>query len=175
MQTTMACEAIRNWQEGQYFHNLGSVERYTLSPGRLTFFSAGGDVLLVFEEKGVQPPASLRTTQWELISFHRGDTVFSVLPGTAITALFKDDGTLSGSAGCNEYHAVFTSDGAALSVGAIGTTKKNCANPEGIMVQESTYTAALVLVRSYSIDGNNLLLKNENGQIILSFRAADAT
>ncbi|MDD1677256.1 MAG: META domain-containing protein [Methanomicrobiales archaeon] len=173
--TLMYCQGPAGEQEEKYFTILRSVTRYALGPGRLTFFSTAGDVLLVFEEKSVPAPVPLGGTQWELVGFHEGAGVSSPVNGTSITATFGDDGNLSGSAGCNAYFAAYSTNNSALSLGGIGTTKKYCTSPEGIMMQESAYVNSLAKVRGYSIGERGLVLIDGNGSVILSFRASGAS
>jgi heat shock protein HslJ len=172
--TLIYCPGPAGPQEEKYFSNLRAVSRYTIGTGRLTFFSADGEVVLVFEERIQPAPLPLRGTLWELVAFHDEGTAFSVIAGTTITARFGDDGYLSGSAGCNEYFGTYSADGSVLSIGTIGTTKKFCTAPVGIMVQESAFTEALKNVRGFSVEGTGLSLKNGQGDVILSFRGSPA-
>jgi heat shock protein HslJ len=64
------------------------------------------------------------------------------LAGTEITALFDQYGNLSGNTGCNNYISKFLVNDRAIEIGPVAATRMFCAEPEGIMEQESNYLAA---------------------------------
>ena len=47
-----------------------------------------------------------------------------------------------------------------------------CAEPEGVMEQESLYLAALETANVYSIDGDRLQLRTSEGSLVADYRAA---
>ena len=53
-----------------------------------------------------------------------GDALSSPLPGTEITASFADDGTLTGSAGCNTYSTRFTINQGDIEIGSPKSTRR---------------------------------------------------
>jgi heat shock protein HslJ len=117
----------------------------------------------------------LTGTTWWLNGYHDGQSGFvSVLSGTEITALFGDDGQVSGSAGCNNYSASYTVKDGVITFGPAATTRKACAEPEGIMTQESAYLAALESVVAFQIEGDELTLTNTEGVRVATFTAFDA-
>ena len=64
-----------------------------------------------------QPCGRLRLVgpTWLMTRYNNGkQAVVSGVADTEVTALFGEDGTLSGSAGCNRYNAPFEVDGAKL-------------------------------------------------------------
>jgi heat shock protein HslJ/PKD repeat protein len=72
-----------------------------------------------------------------------------VEPGRLVTATFAVDGTVSGSAGCNDYSAPYAaSESNAIAVGPVVTTLKVC---EAGMDQEAAYLQALESAQSYAI------------------------
>jgi heat shock protein HslJ len=77
-----------------------------------------------------------------------------ILPETSISARFDDEGTVSGSAGCNRYRAAYEVDGSGLTVGAAVTTMMACLPP--LMEQERAYKAALAATVSYELSGDTL-------------------
>ena len=44
---------------------------------------------------------------WYLVSLRDGNATVPVIPDTTITAFFDGQGTVSGSAGCNDYTASY--------------------------------------------------------------------
>jgi heat shock protein HslJ len=119
------------------------------------------------------PPRPLVNTNWTLESFISGDAASSVIAGTRITAVFSDEGRLTGTAGCNQYFAAYTLDSSSLSISGVGSTKMYCTKPDGVMMQETTYLNALAAAKSYTLDKDRLTLLDANDRGILTYRAED--
>jgi heat shock protein HslJ len=123
----------------------------------------------------VETPLELAGPTWEVIAFNNGQqAVVSVLLDTQITAVFGADGSLSGSAGCNQYVSAYTTDGEAITISLPSTTFMACAEPEGIMEQEAAYLAALTMAATYAIDGTTLTLFTADQAIVANFQAIEA-
>lgn len=168
--TMMACmpEAIMQ-QESRYFANLQAAATYTITDGRLMISNAAGDVILTL---AATEPISLTGTPWKATGYNNGrQAVVSILSGTTITAEFAEDGKLAGSAGCNRYTADYTTEDAAITIGPSASTRKFCAEPEGIMDQEAAYLAALPTAATYRINGNRLELRTAEGSLVASYIA----
>jgi len=154
-------------QEGQYLADLGRAASYKLEGDRLEIADAEGNTMLTYS---TLKPLPLVDTQWQLTSYNNGKGgVVSVLVGTEITALFSQDGHMSGSAGCNNYNAAYEVEGDRITIGPAASTMMMCPGPEGLMEQEQTYLAALESVASYRIEGDNLELRDASGQAMLSY------
>jgi heat shock protein HslJ len=96
------------------------------------------------------PPAGISGTSWKLNAFNNGQGAFvDVLSGTEITANFGEDGTMSGTAGCNNYTTQYTVDGSSITIGMAASTMMMCAEPSGIMEQETQYLAAIQKATSF--------------------------
>ena len=86
----------------------------------------------------------------------------SAIPSTQITLTFKNDGTLNGFGGCNNYNANYvltgrtTDFGKTISIGPIISTQKFCADTSD---QESTYLANLQKAETYSITTNTMMIR----------------
>ena len=96
----------------------------------------------------------------------------SILEGTEMTAIFDEDGTLSGSAGCNNYVTGYTTDGSQISIGPAASTMMLCPEPEGIMEQEAAYLAALATAATYSINGQVLEMRTADDAMAVRFEVA---
>jgi len=158
-------------QESRYLAALGSAASYRIEGDRLTLVDAAGQELLQFVRE--EPPAAkpLIGTEWALNSLAHGDTVSSVIAGTNVTAVFGNDGRITGSAGCNSYSGQYTISGNTLAVSQLGSTKMHCTEP-GVMEQESTFLNHLASARSFSITGDQFELFDSSGKMLLAFRAA---
>jgi heat shock protein HslJ len=98
--------------------------------------------------------------------------VVSVIIGTELTASFGADGTVSGSAGCNNYSAGYELDGNSISIGLAISTMMACDQPEGIMEQELEYLTALGTAATYQITGDRMEMRTAEGSIAVTFEAA---
>ena len=155
-------------QESKYLTLLGRVASVETGNTSITFADAKGSPILSFARSVPPAPAPLVGTTWTLDSFFAPDSVSSVIAGTTITAVFDNDGKVTGSAGCNRYFGSYTATGTALSVDSVGSTKMSCTSP-GVGQQESTYLALLGRTASFSVTGNRLVLADANGTKLLSF------
>jgi heat shock protein HslJ len=168
--TMMACEEAIMLQEAAYILNLAASASFLITGDQLQIAGADGNTLLTFE---VLQPVPLVGTTWQLTMVNNGEeALVSTLAGTQITAVFGEDGSLSGSAGCNTYNASYTVTDSALTITAPATTRMMCAEPAGIMDQEAAYLAALPLAASYSVLGDELDVADADGNILLVFTPA---
>jgi heat shock protein HslJ len=106
---------------------------------------------------------------WEATAIQTGLAFASPVPGTEITARFADDGTLTGSAGCNTYRTTFTTERGGIEIEPPAGTKKACPEPEGVMEQEAAYLAALPTATHYRVDGGLLALLAADGTYVATY------
>lgn len=167
--TEMYCTAAGVMeQESAYLTLLTKASSVTAGNDRLTLADARGRTILSFTRTVPPAPEPLVGTNWTLGSFHTADAVSSVIAGTTITAVFNEDGSVVGSAGCNRYFASYTVTGTSMSIGTAGSTKMYCTSP-GVMQQESTYLASLSRATTFTISGDQLSLADAKGTTLLSF------
>ncbi len=96
-----------------------------------------------------------------LVEEVRGETVAEFVRQTL---KLSEDGTASGSSGCNQFSSdVDSSDEASLRFDALGSTRMLCADE--VMAEEQRYLAALEAVRSWQSDGATLTLTDESGDV----------
>ena len=155
-------------QESAFLAALGRAISVTAVNDRLSFTDAKGMAILSFTKIVLTVPAPLAEINWTLDSFYTGDAVSSVITGTTITAVFGEDGRVTGSAGCNNFFGSYNSTGKSLVIGSTGSTKMNCPG-QGIMLQEGTYLTSLGKTATFTITGNRLSLADANGATLLSF------
>lgn len=158
-------------QEAAYLKALQAASSYTIEADRLTLKDPSGAVLVVF---GLLEQKTLTDTDWFLSQYYvGGDAVTTPLAGSVITATFAPDGRLNGSAGCNTYSASYEMDGSSLKIGPVMTTKKACAEPQGVMEQEAAFLVILEQTDSYEIKGDRLILRDASGAELAEFTASD--
>jgi heat shock protein HslJ len=154
-------------QEGAYLSALEAASTYAVEGKQLSLFDSQGQVLLGFT---VREPTSLVGTEWQVIGYNNGSqAVVSVIIGTEMTATFGEDGSMTGTAGCNNYIASYELEGDAISIGPAATTRMFCGEPEGIMEQETQYLAALETAATYRIDGDRLQLRTADGALVADY------
>ena len=155
-------------QEKAYFDALAKAARYAVSAGSLTLLDDQGAALVRFET--VQPTA-LEGTEWQALAYNNGkDALVGVTAEGDITAVFGADGTLAGSASVNQYSTTYTTSGKTMSIdGAVVTTKM--AGPEDLMRQEAAYLAALPKTATFSVEGDELWLRDASGAALAHYVA----
>jgi len=167
--TMMACEDAVNEQEREYLGALENAISYRVMGDQLQLSNAGGMTILIFMKVRPMPLAG---TTWQL-RFYNNDrkALVSALVGTELTAVFGADGSLTGSGGCNRYTALYQVEGDAVTIGPAATSRMMCADPEGVMAQESAYLAALESAAAYRIEGDKLTMTNAEGVQVAIFTA----
>jgi heat shock protein HslJ len=111
---------------------------------------------------------ALEGPEWAL---SQADT-FAIPAGVGITASFTN-GTVSGSSGCNQYHAAYTVTGSQLRIGVPASTLKACVGPA--LIAEQAYLRALPAVESYTISsGGSLELSTKTAKVLTYARQSQS-
>ena len=163
--TRMACPPPADAIERAYLAALGRVATWHLDGSELVLADDDNNELLRYEEAS---PVG----DWEVTAFLSGDAVTSPLPGTTITAKFADDGTLTGSSGCNTYQTAFSLGKGSIEIEPPAATEMACDTPQGVMDQEAAYLAALPTAVGYRVDGGSLALVSADGTYVASYTRA---
>lgn len=95
----------------------------------------------------------------------------SVAAGVESTLIVDQDGKIAGSGGCNRYFGGVKISGDALEIGPLGSTRMAC--PEPKMGQETRFMRALESAKTFRVDNGTLVLSDDQGTDILTFRAAE--
>jgi len=107
------------------------------------------------------PDPNLDGTSWYVLEI-RGEP----LPGgIEITAIFTDE-TVGGEAPCNIYTAEYTQDGSQIKIDDPVMTQIYC-DQENVMETERAFTRALDSARQVDLEGDNLLMQDGRGEIVL--------
>jgi heat shock protein HslJ len=159
-------------QEITYLTLLVRSKTISIEGEHLTLSGEQGAPILTFAKTVPPKQQPLVDTTWTLESFHTGDAVSSVLAGTKITAVFNKEGSITGSAGCNQYFASYNVTGTSLQVSQAGSTKMACGAP-GVMQQENSYLSLISQAKTFTIKGDHLTLADAKGAAMLSFLASD--
>jgi len=88
---------------------------------------------------------------------------------TGMSAQFNSDGTVSCSAGCNQYNGKYTTTGSSITISSVATTMM--AFDQAVMDQESAYLKALGEAKTYAVKGDTLTLSGADGKALLTYKA----
>lgn len=168
--TLMACPDEMMQAERHYVGALAQVSNFQLNGDQLLLNSAEQQPLLRFQ---AELPLTLTSTEWQLRSYNnqRGGLVSTRNTGS-ITASFDADGKVNGSAGCNRYFASYQLEGEKLTLSAVGTTRKICPSPEGVMKDEQGFLRSLSTTSAYRIHDRELRLLDDQGVATAVFVAS---
>jgi heat shock protein HslJ len=156
--TQMACAEPGSSVETAFHKALSGTLRYSVDGDTLTATNASGETLRFRRE----PPPQLAGVNWKVTSFNNNrHAVVGVLGQSNITISFKD-GKVAGSAGCNNFHGAYATEGSKLKIGPLATTRRACEEP--LMTQEREFLAALASAVTWSIDGNVLDMHRADGE-----------
>lgn len=167
--TQMAGPPAAMDQEQAYFSALSHATSFSVSGDTLTLSDGQGAVVVRY--KAVQPIA-LQGTEWKALAYNNGKGgLQSIVAGSAITATFAADGALTGSATINSYSTSYTTgSGGAMTIdGAIRTNMMS--GPKKLVRQELAYLAALPKTATYSIEADELWLRDAGGAALAHYVA----
>ena len=163
--TQMACGPPGDAVERAYLAALEQVAGWRSEDDELTLLDADDEELLRY--RPATPVGS-----WKATSILMDDALKSPIAGTEITATFAASGAVTGSAGCNDYTANYTTDRGAIEISEPAATRKTCPEPAGVMEQEAAYLDALPQATQYRVDGRSLELLTDAGTRVASYTRA---
>jgi heat shock protein HslJ len=154
-----ACPEPQEQRAGAWHHVLKDAASFRLAGSELVLENEAGESL-----------ATLRAARtsiegiWSVVGYNNGEhAVVSVLPETELTVRFGENARVTGMAGCNRYFADYQVRDGAISIGAVGTTRMACPDPEGVMEQESAFLAALENSATLQLGADRLTLRSAGG------------
>ena len=162
--TSMFCEAAGEI-EPAYLDTLQATTGWSVVGDTLTIEST---LPLVFTS-GIAATGSLTGQDW-LLATMGGQPVE---PSLGTSATFADDGTVSGSGGCNGYDSTYTIDGDSISIAPVAATRMACA-PEA-NESESSFFAAMEGATSFTVSGSDLVIATVDGSSLEFSTSTGAT
>ena len=129
------------------------------------FAACGGDDDSGSDGGGTQDPAALEGQSWILTQMLSAGGQTQILD-VGVSASF-DGTTISGNAGCNNYHASYEASGNEISFGPVAATKKIC--PEDEQSTEDRYLQLLAEIGSYEVSGRSMSMNDADGTPVLQF------
>jgi heat shock protein HslJ len=103
---------------------------------------------------------------WKLTSYSRADVLTPAVTDTEAGLTFKDDGTVTGSSGCNGLGGSYTVEDDKITFSEITSTLMACDDPR--MAQEGAAHQVLTDTATFKIEGNTLTLTNNDVVLVLA-------
>ncbi len=107
-----------------------------------------------------RPLASLEGSEWGPVE----------TPVKAQFVAFKANGEIIGHGGCNQFFGQYTQEGQTLTIGALASTKKYCAD---VMQAETAFMKTLQATRKIEATHIALRLYDAKGQQLMQLRRRD--
>ena len=169
--TQMACVQPVAIQERRYLGLLSGVNSREIRGEQLLLLDKQGELVLKYR---AETPLALENTSWQATGINNGrGGVVSSATTTRVIAMFTD-GKVSGSAGCNNYSASYEISDSLITIGPVMTSRRQCAEPEGIMAQEQEFLQALAAAAQYTLTADRLELRDGNGSLQVTFTSSAA-
>lgn len=166
--TMMACPDPAMSIENRFLKSFAGNLRVAVAGDELTLTPEAGGEALRFERAA---PPRLEGVEWEVTGYNNGrQAVVGPKLGTRLTLMFGD-GMVSGSSGCNRFHGSFKTEGNALSIQPLATTRMAC--EEEVMVQEQEFLRALQTATTWKIVRGMLDVHRADGERVLTASPAE--
>lgn len=162
--TMMACPEPVMQQAAAYQAALKAAATFKIEGEQLTLFDAAGAPLATFAAQS----AALAGSSWTVTAYNNGNqAVVGVLAGTTLTLEFTDT-TVGGSSGCNSFSGGYEAADGTLTVGTLASTQMLCAEPAGVMEQETQFLQALATAATYRVEGDQLEIRTADDAMVLT-------
>lgn len=156
-------------QEQAYFAALEKAAEYEVTADSLTLMDEQGGTLIQYT--AVQP-TKLTGTEWNAIAYNNGKGALqSMAAPSTITAVFGTDGSLTGNASINQYTTTYTTSGQDQMTIDAQIASTQMAGPDELMTQEAAYLAALPKTATYTIEDDELWLRDADGAALAHYTA----
>lgn len=162
--TLMACDDPIMAQEDGAHKVMTGTAAYKIEGDTLTITKDDMVLILTRSTLTEESPASL-TGSWKLTSYGTTDVISSALANVEAGLTFNEDGTVTGTSGCNEFGGSYTVQGDQITFNEIVSTLMLCDTP--VMDQEEAIQQVLTETASYKIERNILTITNGDRILIL--------
>lgn len=150
----------------RYLQLLRSVGSFAVEDGRLRLFLGEGATRMEFD---AVREMSLASSSWLVRASNIGHEAVVTVTGD-LHVEFNEDGTVTGSAGCNRFNAGYTLGDGTLEIGPVATTRRAC--PDAVMAQEQAFLDALATVATWEIRGERAQLRTADGALAVDLVSA---
>jgi putative lipoprotein len=111
----------------------------------------------------------LTTHRWQLVKLHSSDIELSTLQDKPFITFIGSANKVEGFAGCNNFFGSYSQKEQALTLGALGMTRRYCADTSALEVQ---YENMLAKVTNFKIMKRNLVLLADD-DVLATFKATE--
>ena len=163
--TLMACDDPLMAQEDAVHKVLTETAIYKIEGDTLTI--TNHDSVLVLTRRTLttaEPESAPLIGSWKLSSRGTRDTLSSALADVEAGLTFNEDGTLTGTSGCNEFGGNYTVDGNEITFNEIVSTLLLCGPP--VMEQEKAMYQILSETVAFQVEANTLTIM-KNGMLLV--------
>ena len=167
--TLMACDDPIMAQEEAAHKVMIGAATYTIEDDTLTITK--DDMVLVLTRstpaavEPSAPAAGTLTGTWKLNSYRISDVLSSAVPDAEANLTFSEDGSVTGTSGCNEFGGTYSVEGNQITFKDIVSTLMLCDTP--LMDQEEAMQQVLTGTATYEIVDNSLIINNNDRGLIL--------
>ena len=109
---------------------------------------------------------------WRLTAYGPVDSTTPAVPDVEATLIFGEDGTLSGSTGCNDLGGDYTVEGDQITLGQTVSTLILC--PDLQMAQEEAMLRVLTETAPFKIEGDTLTITKDGMVLVFEAMASAA-
>ncbi len=164
--TMMTCPPAISQQEHLYLAHLLNVTSWKIQDSLLQLLDSEKTPIL---EYAAIKSITLENTDWESLGINNGraGVVSNITTKLSTAKLAK--GKISGNTGCNRFSAMYKINGNRITIGPVRTTRKHCAEPDGIMEQEQQYLQALSQAYTFKLSSTRLEFRANNGSLQVSY------
>ncbi len=161
--TMMACPPPRDGAD-QWLSTLFDAQPQWTLDGDVLVLTGAGTTVTLGDKKVVDPDRPVTGTEWTVTTLRTPDAVTSslTLETAAPTLILADDGTVSGSTGCNRFSGPAEVGDGTITFGALATTLAACIDPETTEI-ERHILGVLAGETTYVVDGPTMTLTAEDG------------
>jgi len=148
---------------------LGSVVRFEVDGDRLVLELSDGAGSMEF---AAMKPIGLKGSSWLVRSYNNGKGgVVSVGGDATLHIRFSEDGTVSGSSGCNDFTGSYELDGQQILLGHMASTRKLCQGKR-VMERETAFLTALATAATWETRGERSQLRRADGALAVDLVSA---
>ena len=103
---------------------------------------------------------------WTLTAYGPEGATTPVAPDSQASIAFNEDGTVTGSSGCNSFGGEYKVDGDQITFNGLASTLMACEEP--LMTQEGTVFKVLDGTASYKVDGDTLTITKDGTALVFT-------
>lgn len=116
--------------------------------------------------QGTQEPSASILGAWKLTAYGPADAPVPAVDGVEAGLTFNEDGTVSGTSGCNGLGGDYSVEGDQITFGEFVSTLMACDDP--IMAQEEAAHRVMTDTATYMIEGDTLTITNNDNVLVLT-------